>query len=398
MRGLVAAIAALFVVFGLPTAAVAATGPTDLQVGISAVSSRVQAGNIAYFDTGAVNNGPADATGVTITVQLPAGLTFVSALSDPQCSGSGQTVVCPVGNMFNHSVTDAFRIATQTSTFGTYTATASVTADQSDTVPSNNSASATVLVYGPANLGVTIQGPAQVDVRTTNSYAMAVSNSGPDTTSTTSLDISLPAQMTVAGWNSSQGSCQGDNSTTPATVHCDLGIVPAGTTPEVSVQAYAYTEGSGSLAAKVASDRPDPDLSNNSASLATTVAPVADVSASGGPSVAPAKANRTDVTFTVVVYNGGPSTATSVILSDRWTDTVNKTQLTSFAVDRGTCSQSDDARLSCVIGTLAPGETATLTVTVTAQGSGTVTDTATVSAAEKDPDVSNNTLVISATV
>ena len=79
-------------------------------------------------------------------------------------------------------------------------------------------------------------------------------------------------------------------------------------------------------------------------------------------------------------------------------DTVQKVQLTSFAIDRGSCSQTDDASLSCAIGTLAGGETATLTVTVTTQGSGTVKDTAAVSAAEKDPDGANNTIVISATV
>src|SRR5690349_6748984 len=131
MRGVLAAIAALFVVIGLPTAAVAATGPTDLQVGISANPSRAQAGDTAYFDTGAVNNGPADATGVAIRVQLPGGLTFVPGLSDPACTGSDQTVTCHVGDMFNHSVTDEFRIAAQTSAFGAFTATASVSADQS---------------------------------------------------------------------------------------------------------------------------------------------------------------------------------------------------------------------------------------------------------------------------
>ena len=372
-------------------------GPTDLQVGLSAESDRVQSGNVVYFDTGASNNGPNDATGVVITVELPDGLAFAPGMSDPSCSASGQTVTCQVGTLSNHAVTEPDRIAAQTSSFGTFTATATVSGDQPDTDPSNNSASATVTVSGPANVGVQIQGPAQVDVQTVNGYTFDVINGGPDGTSTTSLDITLPAQMALAGVSSSQGSCQGDASTIPNTIHCDLAAIPAAGSAQVTVQAYAYTDGSSSMTAMVASDRPDPNASNNSASLATTVVPVADVSVAGGPAVTPGKGHKSTITFTIVVYDGGPSTATSVTLSNTWSGTAKNIDLTSFTIDRGSCTHTG-AALTCSIGTLQGGETATLTVTVTAQGPGTVTDTAVVSAATKDPDRSNNTGVFTASI
>src|SRR5690242_8335994 len=139
-RVVIAAMAAAFALTMGVVPAAATVGPTDLQVGVRAVADRVQIGDYAYFDTGAVNNGPGDATGVVITDQLPSGLVFAPALSDPACSSSGQTVTCPVGVMWNHSVTDLFRIAAQTTALGTFTVTASVSADQSDPIPSNNSA------------------------------------------------------------------------------------------------------------------------------------------------------------------------------------------------------------------------------------------------------------------
>ena len=45
------------------------------------------------------NDGPGNATGVTITDTLPASLTNISA---PGCSVSGQTVTCNIGNLANH--------------------------------------------------------------------------------------------------------------------------------------------------------------------------------------------------------------------------------------------------------------------------------------------------------
>jgi uncharacterized repeat protein (TIGR01451 family) len=232
-----------------------------------------------------------------------------------------------------------------------------------------------------------------VDVQTVNSYTLSVSNLGPDDVSAASLDINVPPQMSATSITTSQGQCQGAYPT--PTFHCDLGAMAAGSSAQVVVGTYAYQEGSGSLTASVTADRPDPDGSNNNAQLSTTVNPVADLQTVGGPYVTPGKAGRSTVTFTITVYNGGPSAASSVMVTDSWSGTTKKLQLASLSITQGSCVTSASSA-DCSVGTLDPGGTVTLTVTLTAQGSGTVTNIATATGAEKDPDSTNNSVTLTA--
>ena len=92
-----------------------------------------------------VNNGPDTATGVVATNVLPASVTLFSATpSQGSCSGT-TTVTCSVGSILD-SGTASVDILVVTSTTGTITNNASVTAVESDPVPGNNTASATTSV------------------------------------------------------------------------------------------------------------------------------------------------------------------------------------------------------------------------------------------------------------
>jgi trimeric autotransporter adhesin len=85
------------------------------------------------------------------------------------------------------------------------------------------------------------------------------------------------------------------------------------------------------------------------------------------------------------VANGGPGNATSVGMTDPLPAGAS---LVSTAPP-GVCSGT--STLTCTIGTLASGASLTITVVVTAPlAGGTLTNTATVSAAQADPDPTNN--------
>ena len=374
------------------------TVPTDadVTVGLSASPAQANVGDYVTFFAGVTNEGPATATNVTIHDTLPQGFIYVPDRSDSRCVASGQTVTCALGSMGPRSVDDGGNITAQATASWTFSDTATVTADQPDPNTSNNSATTTVQVIGPADMAVAISGPNSVDVRTVSSYTISVSNLGPDDVGAASLDVNLPAQMSPAGWSSAQGNCQGTSYPAPS-YHCDLGPMSAGSTLLVIIDGYAYQEGNGSLTAAVTGDRQDPDTTNNNSQMTITVNPVSDLQVAGGPSVTPGKAGRATVTFTLTVYNAGPSTASSVNLSDTWSGTTKKLQMASFSITQGTCT-TGASTVDCSIGSLDPGATATLTVTLTTQGSGTVTDTGTVSAAEKDPDASNNSVTSTATI
>lgn len=94
------------------------------------------------------NLGPGTATNVTVTDVLPAGTTLATATPDQgSCSGT-TTVICNLGGVLSGG-TASVEIQVVTGGAGTITNNASVSADQADLVPGNNTDSeATTVVVG----------------------------------------------------------------------------------------------------------------------------------------------------------------------------------------------------------------------------------------------------------
>ena len=92
-----------------------------------------------------------------------------------------------------------------------------------------------------------------------------------------------------------------------------------------------------------------------------------------------------NITYTIVVVNNGPSTATNVTVTDKLSPLVkyldsNSTVGTKF----------NDGNNAWFVGNLAKGENATLTIVVKVIGNGTVVNSAFVRSNENDTDDSNN--------
>ena len=97
------------------------------------------------------------------------------------------------------------------------------------------------------------------------------------------------------------------------------------------------------------------------------------------------------LTYTVTVSNGGSGSATGVSLSDTLPST---SQLVSATSTAGSCSSTTP--VSCNLGTLNAGASATVTITTTPIAPGVVTNTATVSPTDATP--ADNTSQLSSTV
>ncbi len=94
------------------------------------------------------------------------------------------------------------------------------------------------------------------------------------------------------------------------------------------------------------------------------------------------------MTYTLVVTNTGPSTATSVTLTD-----VLPAEFTyqSASSDQGSCSPAGQI-VTCILGNLPFDSVATATIVVeTPKASGTYTNTATVAANEVELNPDDNT-------
>jgi uncharacterized repeat protein (TIGR01451 family) len=102
-----------------------------------------------------------------------------------------------------------------------------------------------------------------------------------------------------------------------------------------------------------------------------------------------AGANGKSARFTMTVRNNGPSSAAGATLTDAIPGGAAFTAATSTA---GSCTYNSGTKtVSCAIGTLTSGTTATVTLDVSINGKPrTVLNTATVSSTTSDPNTANN--------
>lgn len=108
---------------------------------------------------------------------------------------------------------------------------------------------------------------------------------------------------------------------------------------------------------------------------------------------------RANLTYTVTVSNSGPGTAIGVTLTDPLSADVVFVSATS---SQGTCARSGggsrDGLLTCALGSINAGASATVTIVVSPRVTGTLTNTATVQANTADPNTANNTATATTTV
>jgi uncharacterized repeat protein (TIGR01451 family) len=366
----------------------------DLGVTLTAAPNPVEVGQILTYTLNVSNAGPSNATGTVLSDVLPAGVTLVSAQPSQGSCGGGSTISCSLGTLAvggNASVV----IQVVPNTAGSLTDTANVTSGVPDPNPANNNASVIVdaiTVPGPeADLSLTLAAaPDPVTVGQILTYTLNVSNSGPsDATETVVSDV-LPAGVTLVSAQPSQGSCVG-----ATTISCSLGTIAAGGNASVVIQVIPTMTGTLTDTASVTSGVPDPDATNNDASVTVTVINLpgeADLALSLGADPDPVEMGQV-LTYFLNVSNFGPSDAIGVVLTDLLPAGVS---LVSVQPSQGSCAGT--ATISCALGTVAVGGDVAVEVQVIPNLPGSLTDTASVTSAMQDPDLSNNDASVTVTV
>ena len=100
-----------------------------------------------------------------------------------------------------------------------------------------------------------------------------------------------------------------------------------------------------------------------------------------------------NLTYTITVTNNGPNAATNVSVVDTLPASVS---FVSSTASQGSCSGT--ATVTCNLGGIANGASATVSIVVTPGTAGTLNNTATVSATETDSNAANNSATTSTTV
>ncbi|MFS6529621.1 DUF11 domain-containing protein [Microbacterium aurugineum] len=363
----------------------------DMAVEKTASAAQVSAGDVIDFTLAVSNLGSSDAVNVVLADTLPEGfsVTGVDGPSGADCTSTGTSILCdwasfPVGgpaNVVVHAVVAA------DAPIGTVTNTAAVAAPADDRDTTNNASSVDVEVVQSADLSIQKTAPATGEPGSAFTYTLTVTNDGPSVARGASVTDTLPAGFLDATVDDPGCSIVG------GTVGCELGDIAPGGSVVVEVTGTWSTTATGvvSNTATTTSATPDPNTDNNTSTADVTLAPNADVSVVKTTSTPTVPLEGT-ATFEVTVTNDGPSAAAGVVLDELMPAGFT---LTGATPSVGTWSMED---AQWTVGTLLPGESATITVTATATMEGALVNTAVASSRTPDPDTSNNTGTATVTV
>ena len=363
------------------------------------------AGGVFTYTIRIDNNGPSDATGVTLTNTLPPGSTFVGvSATQGSCTLGGGSANCALGDIaFLANVTVTLQVELPTAGVWTNTATAGATTADPNT--SNNlNVTEDTTAQAAADMSVTVvDAPDPLAAGQNNNYTVTARNNGPDAltaSDTHSISFTVPAGVCIrnvptgTGWSCVPAIgyplCSGSIACTRSAA---LGV--GVNAPALTVPAVANVSGSISTAFQVSASRPDGDTANNTATATTTVTGgSSNVSITKTRSAA-SVAVGSNITYTITPrFNGGepPGTLPPNVITV--TDTLNAGLTFVSASGTGWTCVFSAPTLTCTRPGPYTGGTFTNmpVITLVAQVNvvGTIPNTATITAPETDPELANN--------
>ncbi len=374
-----ALIPAFAAIFAIHVSVVTAQEPeADLSVSADAFSST--SGVTVALDY--FNQGPSDAPGTVIVLDVPDGSRLVEG---PGCTqaADGQ-VTCQVGTVRVLSP-NRLDVRFMPADPGPFTVSAVISSTVADPNPGDNTDGATVTVENQADLSVSLSGgTGTIGEGDVFNLFVQFENAGPLPASDVTILVALPEGLEYAG-----GSCA---ATSSGDIRCAYAEMPAMTVGVEIVNVRAVDAGSHTIAAMISSSTPDPDPADNSDSIDVTVEPrEADLSTTVTDLADPVKPGRT-VTYVVEITNGGPSAATNVTAEVGWTTTsAGKIDLIGLSASGASCVVTAQQRVVCQAASLAAGDSVVIELQLRPRGQGELSVTAAASAAELDPNGSNNT-------
>ena len=212
-------------------------------------------------------------------------------------------------------------------------------------------------------------------------WKLTVANLGTSDARNVTITDALPGSATFA---SADAPC----TEAAGTVTCELGTLAPGQSIEKTITADLDPAFTGTLSntATVGSSTADPTPANNTSTAETPVVPRSDLSIMKEAAPDPIVPG-TPATYTLTITNNGPSTATGVSVSDPMPTGLTATSATPTL---GECSVA--ANVTCAVGTLPVGATATIIIQadVASNVTSSITNTASVTGTNADPDASDD--------
>ena len=368
----------------------------DLVIAKTGVPDPVTEGNNITYTVTVTNNGPGDASSVSMVDTLAGLLTYVSATpSQGSCTEASGVVTCSLGGIADGASATVTIVAGTPDVPDTTVVTNSATVSGAEPDPNeaNNSVTldTTIVPAGAvlADLAVTKEGLFPTFTGHLN-YAITVTNNGPDDATGVVLTDTLPALVDFVSADATVGTCTHDT----GVVTCDIGALANGASSEITISTLpptVETDTDVTNTVTVTAAEEDPTPGNNTASATTTIfPPVVDLSVSISSTPTEPLVNE-PITYDIGVSNTGGlipwATATGVVLTIELPPGIT---LVSVTPDQGSCN-TVNGTITCTIGDILGGETASVEVVVTAPvAAGTITLSASVSTETPDFNAENN--------
>lgn len=348
-------------------------------------------------------------------VEVQPSTVSLSVVAQSVNENGGTATVTATRTGFDNAVSVSYTTANGTATAADYTPTAGIltwpqgdTTDRSFTIPITNDA----IFEGNEAFSVTLSAPTCDAVLSTPSQTITIlddeatpglsidsvaqleGNSGTSSMIFTVTLAPASAQTVTVNYLTSGGTATpgADYTATSGT----LTFAPGVTTQTITVpivgdtvaepdETFLVSLSGPTGATLVAADGTGTIQNDDSADADVTVTKTV----TGGPFFA-----GQPLTYTIVVNNAGPADATSVVV----TDVIPAgTTFVSATPTQGTCTGT--ITVTCSLGPIANGGSASIALQVTPQTTGTINNTATVSnSSQPDPDPTNNASTAPATI
>ncbi|MDJ0768748.1 MAG: hypothetical protein QNJ12_08135, partial [Ilumatobacter sp.] len=345
------------------TTGVVAVADLVVSKGLNSGPSPAIAGSATpfVFEATVDNNGPSAAANVVLTDVVPAGFTLNAASVTGTgelagaCSASGATITCSVASLLaTGGVTYEATLDPDTPA-GPLTNTATVTSTTTDPAPDNNSDDhitdverATAVTFTKTS---TTPNPL---AGTTASWQVTGTVAGPSTAEASTFSDTLPVGFTPTSVTATVDAAPVACTVAGRLISCPLGELAPGANLLVSITADidpALASGGYDNAANFSTITPG---GSSSSTATTTLGRQADLTTSKVPvGVGPFVAGQ-PLAWTITVTNNGPSTSENV--------TVTEAPSGDYLVDGLSASQGSCTAVSCDLGTLLVGDSATITV------------------------------------
>ena len=366
------------------TAAIQPSAGADLSLTASAAPEPVGVGSNLVYSLTVSNAGPAAATGVMVSNQLPAGVTFVSATGG--ATPSSGVLLLNLGSLATGVITNA-QIIVQPTAGGKLTNLFQVFANETDPVLTNNSATVVSTVTNAAVVSADLSlsaraAPEPVIVGSNLVYTIAITNRGPSAASGVVVSNRIPANVNFI-------SATGGSTPAGGVLLVNLGPLAAGATNSAQVIVQPTVAGKLTNLFQVFANETDPVLTNNFATVTSTVTngpplPV-DVALSIMAAPNPVSVGA-PLTYSLTVTNNSSTTATGVVVSNTLPPNVT---VFSLLPSEGTASNHAGV-VTYTVGSLPNGIANTLAIVVIPNAAGLLTNIAVVSSTQTDSQPLNN--------